>query len=489
VATLAKLAELEPAAPVRAKYNYASAVIHRDELGGPETAIELLNRALDDDPEMTKAFEALERLYTEAQDWKGLARAYRRQIKRLPQDGLTEQRARLWNSLGVVSLRYLADREAAILALEVASSLDRENVPRHELLADLYMEVGPAAIEKAIAEQQFLVSRRPDRLESYQALAAMFQQMQAYDKLWCVAGVLSYLGKADHYLRSFWERHRLPDVPVAMGKLGQELWQKVAHPSEDPFIGALFSLLGPALALTTAQKHQTIGVRRSERIELDRDDWFPGVALRYVSTALELSLPDVFVRDKDPQTVSIYNLRDRSGLTPALVIGQAFQQWSTPWEVVFDLAKRMAFMRWERFPRFALATPAALDVAVRAGLALGGVAVSPGPHDGEVERTRTKLAELVPPALSTQLQLVAKRFFDERGEMIDIPAWIAAADLSAARAAFVLSSDLPAAVHVLTAEPAGLTPVPLTDRIKDLLAYSVSEEYFTVRHTLGLQVV
>jgi hypothetical protein len=73
--------------------------------------------------------------------------------------------------------------------------------------------------------------------------------------------------------------------------------------------------------------------------------------------------------------------------------------------------------------------------------------------------------------------------------VIDLPAWIAAADLSAARAAFVLSSDLPSAVKVLGTEPAGLTPLPLADRIKDLVAYSVSDEYFAVRHAMGLQVV
>ncbi|HEV8165803.1 MAG TPA: hypothetical protein VGR74_15420, partial [Actinomycetota bacterium] len=111
--------------------------------------------------------------------------------------------------------------------------------------------------------------------------------------------------------------------------------------------------------------------------------------------------------------------------------------------------------------------------------------------DGITTQTMTALAQrdIVPPALATQLQVLAKRFLDERGDVIDIPAWIAAADLTAARAAFVLSSDLPAAVRVLSAEPAGLTPVPLADRIKDLVAYSVSEEYFAVRQALGLQVV
>jgi tetratricopeptide (TPR) repeat protein len=490
VAALARLAAIETGGPLRAKYHYAAAVIQRDELGADDAAVQLFHTALDEDAEMHKAWEALERLLTEKQDWKGLARAYRRMIKRLPQEGMAEVRARLWNGLGVVSLRYLGDRQAAVAALEMASALDRDNLARHELLADLYIEMGPSGAEKAVAEHQFLVSRRPDRIESYQSLAALYQQMQAYDKLWCVAGALTYLNAADHYLRTFWERHRLSDVPVAATKLGAELWSKVVHPSEDRFISALFSLLAPALALTTAQRHQAMGVKRGDRIDLDRDDWFPAKALRYVSTTLEMPLPDLFVREKDPQTVSIYNLRDRGGLTPALVLGHGFKQWSTPWEVVFDLAKRMAFLRWERFPRVALMTPAALDIAVRAAMALGGRplnGVAHEPHfDDDVERTRSKLFELVPEPLAHQLAVLAKEF---RGDVLDISGWMAGADLSAARAAFVLSSDLPAAFRVLGSEPSGLSPLSLADRIGDLLAYSVSDEFFTVRQALGLTVV
>ena len=80
---------------------------------------------------------------------------------------------------------------------------------------------------------------------------------------------------------------------------------------------------------------------------------------------MEMPLPDLYMREADPQTVAIYNLRDRDRLTPALVLGQGFRQWSSQWEVVFDLGKRMAFLRPERFPRFALVTPVALDIAVK----------------------------------------------------------------------------------------------------------------------------
>ncbi|HSZ84193.1 MAG TPA: hypothetical protein VLA14_18035, partial [Polyangia bacterium] len=155
--TLERLAELETAPAVRAKYLYAAAVIRRDELDDPAAAVALLNRALDDAPDMTKAFDAVERVLADVGAWRELARNYRRMIKRLPADGHADLRLRLWSGLGEVSLTQLEDLEMAATALEVAVSLDGDNLRRHEQLADVCVAAGPSHLDKAIAEHQWLV--------------------------------------------------------------------------------------------------------------------------------------------------------------------------------------------------------------------------------------------------------------------------------------------------------------------------------------------
>src|SRR5262249_33437286 len=144
--TLVRLAELEVAPDGRAKYLYTAAVIRRDELNDVEGAVELLNRALEEAPGEGEAFDAIEPTLTEVGSWKEPARNYRKMIKRLPAQGPVDLRLRLWNSLGEVSLRRLDDREMATTAFEVASSLEPENLQRHETLADLYMQAGPDRI-------------------------------------------------------------------------------------------------------------------------------------------------------------------------------------------------------------------------------------------------------------------------------------------------------------------------------------------------------
>ena len=61
-------------------------MIARDEANDPELAVEKFNAALDDAPFTPRAFDAIDKLLTDRKDWKNLARAYRRQLKRMGDD-------------------------------------------------------------------------------------------------------------------------------------------------------------------------------------------------------------------------------------------------------------------------------------------------------------------------------------------------------------------------------------------------------------------
>ena len=117
------------------------------------------------------------------------------------------------------------------------------------------------------------------------------------------------------------------------------------------------------------------------------------------------------------------------------------------------MAKRMVLMRWERFPRFCLGTPALLEIAVRAGLQLGGSPIGNGPHGDEVDKMAKVLDPLLSPPLRAELKVVARKFVEARGDRLDLLGWIAAADLTAGRAALALCGDLGAAARVLAVEP------------------------------------
>jgi hypothetical protein len=372
--------------------------------------------------------------------------------------------------------------------MEVAISFDRDNMARQERLAKMYFDLGPSAADKAIAQHQFLLSKKPDRLDSYKALAAMFFQVGAHDKMWCVAGAMTCLGKADPPLQALYENFRPSQIPNTTGKLNEELWRKILHPNENNYLSALFALLSPALAMTTAQPQKVLGLNRHARVDVTGNNWSYAAALRYVAHTIEAALPDVFIKKDAPGTVSLVNLKEKNTLAPALVIGIGFEQLSSQSQVIFDLAKRMVLLRPERFPRFALGTMSALDIAVRAGLQLGGSPIGPGEHREEVAKMAKKLDGLLPTPLRTELKVQAKRYVDACGDKVDIADWIVASDLTASRVALVLCGDIVAASQVLAIEPSGQSPLPAQERIKDLLSYFISEDHFAVRAALGMQV-
>jgi tetratricopeptide (TPR) repeat protein len=487
--TLVALADAESAPAVRAKYLYTAAVIHRDELGDADGAVTLFNRALDDAPDLTKAFDAVERLLAETGAWKELARNYRKMIKRLPAEGLNDMRLRLWSGLAEVSVGHLDDLEMGVTALEVATSFDMANVQRHEQLAEIYIQAGPDHYEKAIAQHQWLIGHNPDRLASYRALAKLYAETGAEDKLWCTAATLTFLRKAEPELQQYYEEHRPREFRAAKRAFNDELWQKVAHPEEDRLISAIFMLLGSFVAAGSARQHQVVGLRRKERVDVGADDRMPTRVFRYVADTLELPAPDLFFRDSDPQGLALYNLQERGVLTPALVIGKGIEQRGSEIELVFEMGKRLAFLRPERFVRYALPSPAALDIALRAALALGGSSIGSGAHNGEVDKVTAELRRAVPRPVAEQLATVGRKLVSARGEVIDLQAWIGAADLTAARVGFALTNDLSAAARVISTEPAGTSPLTAKQRLKDLLAFSVSEDYFAVRKFLGLNLL
>jgi hypothetical protein len=53
---------------------------------------------------------------------------------------------------------------------------------------------------------------------------------------------------------------------------------------------------------------------------------------------------------------------------------------------------------------------------------------------------------------------------------------------------FVLSGDLEVAARLVSAEPVVVGGPQVKDKVKELVLFSVSEEYFAVRKQLGLTI-
>ncbi len=498
IETLDQLSALETSPDRRARFHYTAAVIARDEIADADLAVDRFNAALDDAPGTPKAFEAVEELLVHRKDWKNLARAYRRQLKRSGDDVPADVLLGLWTKLGDLYLDHLGDTQAATEAYQVATEIAPDDMARHEQLADLYLEAGESKRTEAIAELQFLLGHAPDRVELYKALASLYRADHELDKAWCVAQALVFLGAASDEERVLYERFRPNAFSPAPRRLTEELWQKsVIHPREDRHVGAIFSSTLGAIAGGTAQPITAFGLTPDGRADLDQDPRAVSRIVKYVGSVLAIDpVPMVWLQEtgdglRVANTVGLAG--DRGKLVPTLLVGAQLLAKTDERELAFEVGKRMAYLRPERFVTLAVGTLPKLESAFAAAVLASGARLTG--HDGlpfapagdEAQKMAEALQRQVPGPLLEQVGELSVQLSGRVGNGL-IASWRAATDLTANRVGLIVSNDLEVAARAIATEGASLSSMPVKDRLRDLLAYAVSEPYFAVRRHLGTHV-
>jgi hypothetical protein len=86
-----------------------------------------------------------------------------------------------------------------------------------------------------------------------------------------------------------------------------------------------------------------------------------------------------------------------------------------------------------------------------------------------------------------QLVSVVQRFLSTKGEA-DLNRWSRAVDYTATRAGYLMCNDLEVTARLVQAEPVAVGSVDPKDKIRDLIQWTVSDEYFALREQLGLTI-
>jgi golgin subfamily B member 1 len=471
----------------RAKYHYAAAVIARDELDDVDLSIEQFQLALEDDPANAKAFEGIDQILRERGDYKTLARAYRKMLKRLGEEAPVDILLPLWTRLGEICLEQLEDTESAIAALEVASSLDPDNRVRHEQLAELYLEVGESRRQDAIEELQYLVQADPDRVELYRALSNLYREEGELDKAYCLAQALVFLKAASPDEAMLYQKVRPPKLVVAKRRLTEELWQKaILHGREDRHVNAIFASLIGEIASSSAQPPSAYHLASKDRVDVAHESRPVARMVKYAANVLGVGLdPQLYLLAEGAEPgIRVANTVERGKLAPALLVGEAHVERMDERELAFELGKRMAYLRPDRYVSYAMTTLPTLEAAFSAALSAAGLRPA-GEVAPEAARLADRLATAVPAQVLVQVAAIARKMNSDFKNGA-IASWRTATDLTANRVGLILCNDLETAARRVAVETGGVSTLSAKDRLRDLLSYSVSEGYFAVRRHLGL---
>jgi tetratricopeptide (TPR) repeat protein len=493
--TLEAIAKLEPNKIKQSKYFFTIAQIWRDKLSDPDRAVEYFDQALELNPASLDAFERINKILTSQKNWNGLERAYRKMLHRLAQYPSAElggqQKAdvefNLWHALGLIFRDRLKDPTQALGAFRKASSFRPEDKTEHTILSELYEESGQ--IDLAIAEYQALVRLDPVDVGPYRRLYALYLTKQSYDEAWCLAATLTFLKKAGDDERQFFEDYRPQALPQVTSRVDNNSWLKRVFPTdENPRVGKIFEFIAPAAVRGRLEQMKA----KNEIPVLDarfRQDPATSTVtfartFGWAANVLGLPVPQLYVRSDVPGALSHVPVDPPSSLA-----GQTVLSRLTPQDLVFIVGKHVAYYRGEHYIRAIFQTVTELTVLFFAGIKLVAPE-QPTPPDlsKQIIETARSLAVYMQPVQLEGLKLAVRDFIQTDDAKANIKRWAQCAEIACMRAGFLLSGDLDTALKVISAEqqmPGDLTP---QEKLKELLVFSVSEDYFKLRAQLGLAI-
>jgi tetratricopeptide (TPR) repeat protein len=482
-----RIADMETQPERKSRYLYTMAQLYRDKLDDQTRAVELFNETLDINPSFLEAFERINKILTAHKEWKQLERAYRRMLHRVAGRGNADLEFNLWHALGLIYRDRLHDTSAAVETFQIASKLKPDNVTEHMILAELYE--GTEQAEPAIAEYQAMLRLDPMKIEPYRRLYALYLGQKAYDEAWCIAATLTFLRKADEEEQKFYEDYKPHGMPQVKSRLDNEQWlRNLFHEDENLYIGKIFDMI--AKAALRAKMKQLADKKELPVLDarLRQDPATSTVTFArtfgWAAQVLGIGCPQLYVRSDVPGALVAV-----AAEPPASVAGQTVLTGFTPQELTFIVGKHLAMYRGEHYIKTLFPTQTELTVLFFAGIRLVEPSIA---VPADIEKPVTLQAPILRSYMEAVhlegLRLVVRKFVTDGQAKANLKRWVQTVELTACRAGLLLSGDLEIAKKIIAAEPQQPGDLPPQEKLKELILFSVSEQYVALRKALGIAV-
>ncbi|MFO0675675.1 MAG: tetratricopeptide repeat protein [Polyangiaceae bacterium] len=486
--TITAIAEMEKDPIRKSKFLYTIAQLYRDKENDSDRAVDLFNEALDLNPTYLEAFERINKILTQKKDWKALERAFRKMLRRLStaNAGNPDLEFNLWHNLGLIYRDRLTDMNSAIEAFKMATRFKPDEAVERQILAELFEATDQ--IEGAIGEHSIVLQKDPLRVDPYRSLYKLYTRMHEYDRAWCMCAALAFLKKADDEEQKFFEDYRPRGMIQVKSKLDNEQWVKnLFHKDENIFIGKIFEMITPAAIQAKIRQLQASKQLPYLDKKFKQDPATSTVTFAktfgWAAQVLGIPTPELYVHNDRPGALAAV-----ASAPVASVAGQTVLTGFTPQELTFIVGKHLAYYRGEHYIRNLFPTMNELKVLLFCAikLVMPDFAV-PAEMAQAVTTTATELQKYIQPIQRDSLRLVVQKFIED-GARADLKRWMQTTEVTSARAGLLLCADLEIAKKIIAAEPQLPGDLSPQDKMKELLVFSVSEQYFALRKALQIAV-
>jgi len=484
VEVVIRLAEFVDDPKQKVKYLHTAAIVTARQIGEPARALEFYEQVLTLEPGFDKALNEA----VELEQARGNHAGVERWLKhKLEYSSAADDQAGMLQTFTALGELYEKGGhiDQAIDAFEAAQTLDPENRERTERLSNLYVSDPSRYLDKAVAAQAVLLRQNPYRHDSYKTLRRVYTETKQADASWCLCQALTVLNLAEPDEERFYKRMRSDTAAPAQSAFSEDDWlDLVMHPQADPLLTSVFALIEPIVIARRSRPVQELGYDPSYAVDIENHTAPVCQSLYYAAGVLGIALPPAFENRNDPGGISFLFSSD-----PSLVLGKTALRPDVPLQpAAFIAGRQLSFFRPGLYLRHLLGSGTALRSWFFAAIKLTSPQFPVAPElEGAVNEAYAALeAGLVGQTRDQLTRVVAKLLTS--GTALDLKRWVAAVDLTADRAGFVLSHDLETATQVVKASDENSSAVSLDERFKELALFAVSSQYLEIRQRLLISV-
>lgn len=478
-----KLAQMVGDARQKAKYLHTAASIAQKQLGDLDLASKFYDEVLELDPSLDRALAEAIDVREAKNDHEGVERLLKEQLGRATDVNDQPKILATFEKLALLYRDKLGWTPEAVDAFEAAQTLDPENQERNEILAQMYAADPGQYLDKAVSAQLGLLKKNPLRPETYRLLRKLYTEGKRADAAWCLCQALVCMNMAEGDEERFFRRMRPESAAPAQNRLTSEDWEQLMHPDANHLVTEVFKIIEPAVLRRNGQPLEALGYQAAYQLDLLRHPYPMSQTLYYACGALGMDAPPTFQNPEDPGGLSFLH-----AYTPAIILGQAALAHELPGQPSAYIAGRhLTYYRPGVYVRHLVPTGTGLRAWLFAAIRL----VAPTfPINAELEGPVNENVGLLEQALHgparDELTSAVTKLLGAGA--IDLKRWVAGVDLSADRAGFLLAHDLEIAFEMIKASDENAAAVVHRERHKELLLFSVSEEYFNLRQRLGIAI-
>ncbi|MCA9538159.1 MAG: tetratricopeptide repeat protein [Myxococcales bacterium] len=470
---LKKLAAVETDPQKQAAYVYAMGIIQRDKLEDHYIAVRTLDRALELDPTMIKAFAAIDEILTKDRDYIRQDRYYRKMLARAREHRLdTNVIMSLARNLGEINRTRLGNYEEALKAYNIVVKRRPDDREARGIVAELCVLLGH--LEEAARHYFKMIQQDVADAEPYHHLVRVFCGLERLDAAWCVCQALVTLGRSNEEENHLYEGGLQRQANLQVGTLDAVDWKLLTWASKNEALDGLFSRLYAVLGPHIVRTPKALGVGRAIQ---------PGEPVRqvidYAAGIIGVATPDIFF-SPHVEGVATGNLA-----RPALLIGPDLEH-RPPEEVVFLTSRQLYLMGQQHF----LATVDETQPQREARLV--GLLVSvhhwldPRVQSSVIDPAVVELLRDLPPSEQDVFRgLLAPQVGQPN---YGVSTWLDAVEHTASRLGLLICNDLGTAMRQLKRIQTPVSSLSVPERARAMMLFALSEPYFQLRQRVGYAV-